>query len=87
MKALEIDDEKTINMDQMSCQQKVEHAMNTVFAEYGGFVARHPCKVFWTAFIILIAFSAGMAKFTTYEDESLIWTPSGNPSILAQKRS
>lgn len=61
--------------------------MNTVFGEYGSFVARHPCKVFWLAFIILIAFSAGLSQWDTFPDETLIWTPAGNPSLLARERS
>ena len=68
-------------------QQRVEHASNTLFAEYGAFVSRHPCKVFWLAFIIMVGLASGMSKFATYEDESLIWTPVGNPSVLARDRA
>ena len=58
-----------------------------VFAEWGGFVARHPCKVFWAAFLLLLAFSVGLGKWTTYEDETLIWTPANNPSLVALDRA
>jgi hypothetical protein len=49
-------------------------------------VARNPCKVFWFSLLGFILLSGGMAKRTEFEDESLIWTPAGNPSIIANER-
>ena len=66
-----------------TCQEKVEGLINGAFANWGSVLSRHPCKVFWISILIMLAFCGGWAKRAGFEDESLIWTPAGNPSILA----
>ena len=69
-----------------SIQEKVESFLNDVFGKWGLIVARNPCKVFWISILCFLALSGGMAMRRTYEDESIIWTPAGNPSLLAAER-
>jgi hypothetical protein len=69
-----------------SLQEKLETALNNIFGAWGVIVATHPCKVFWLSLLGFIGLSSGMAQFTAYEDESVIWTPAGNPSLIADER-
>ena len=64
-------------------QEKLETYLNDIFGWWGLTVAMHPCKVFWLSLLGFICLSGGMAKRTTFEDESITWTPAGNPSLLA----
>lgn len=65
----------------------MEKFFEKLFGNWGAFVARNPCKVFWLAFLFAIGLASGMAQTSTYSDESVIWTPSGNPSLEANKRA
>ena len=49
-------------------------------------LAKHTCKIFWLSFLFFILLSAGMSKREVYADEKLIWTPTDNPSLEANKR-
>jgi hypothetical protein len=64
----------------------LESFLNDIFGWWGLTVARNPCKVFWLSLLGFILLSGGFAKRTVYEDESLIWTPAGNPSLQANER-
>lgn len=50
-------------------------------------MARNPCKIFWLALLVLLVFSSGMGNTKSFPDEEIVWTPNGNPSILARDRS
>ena len=67
-------------------QEKLETLLNDIFGAWGITVATHPCKVFWFSLLGFILLSGGMAMREEFEDESLIWTPAGNPSLIADER-
>lgn len=67
-------------------QEKLETFLNDIYGWWGITVARNPCKVFWISLLVFIGLSGGMAMRTEFEDESLTWTPAGNPSLLADVR-
>ena len=71
---------------EQTCDQIVDGFFNRMFNEWGGKVARNPCKVFWISFILFLMLASGMSKSSAFKDESIIWTPAGNPSILANER-
>jgi len=50
-------------------------------------LATHPCKIFWLSIVFFIALASGMAKRTEFKNEGEIWTPAGNPSVLARNRA
>lgn len=67
-------------------QEKVEASLAAVFGKWGSILTNHTHKVFWISLFVFIAFSGGMAKQAAFPDESEIWTPKNNPSMLANKR-
>ena len=67
-------------------QQKVEQFMIDFYGGWGVALATHPCKIFWLSFLFFILLSVGMAVRKGYENEQLIWTPAGNPSLKANDR-
>jgi len=69
-----------------TCDQMVDGFFNRMFSNWGGKVARNPCKVFWISFLFFILLASGMARSASFDDESIVWTPSGNPSIIANER-
>ena len=68
--------------------KEVEQFTNETFGGWGAYVARNPCKVFWLSFLFCFVCCSGMAKVgdAKFEDEQSVWSPAGNPSILANKR-
>ena len=79
-------------------QEKIHDGFSNLFGWWGDLVARRTCCVFaiscivWTivckSFLLLNLFlGAGYANMQTYEDETLIWSPTGNDSIVALDRS
>lgn len=58
-----------------------------MFSGWADIVARRTCLVFWISLLVFILFSTGMSQSTLYEDENVIWTPSGNPTLKAQDKS
>ena len=77
---------ETEKSSKKNIQEKVESFLNDVFGSWGVTVATHPCKVFWFSLLGFILLSGGMAMREEFEDESLIWTPAGNPSLIADDR-
>lgn len=70
----------------MSIQQQVEGFFNDSFGRWGVFLAESPCWVFWLSILFFIVLSGGMAKRANFDDESIVWTPSGNPSLQARTK-
>ena len=75
------------NTERKGIQELVESSLNAFFGGYGAMVARNPWKVFIFSIIGFLALGSGMAQMKTFEDEQIIWTPAGNPSIVNMKRS
>ena len=69
-----------------TCQEKVETFFNTMFGAWAIIVARNPCKVFWLSILFFIICASGMAQSRPFENEQLVWTPAGNPSVKNQER-
>lgn len=69
-----------------SCQEKVETTLSNVFGSWGIIVAVNPCRVFWISLLVFLALCGGMSQQEAFPDESEIWTPKNNPSILANRR-
>jgi len=69
-----------------SFQEKVEKTLNNVFGNWGILVSRNPCKVFWISILVFLCLCGGMSQSEGFPDESEIWTPKDNPSILANRR-
>jgi len=70
----------------MSIQEKVEYFFHTVFGKWGLIVSNHTCKVFWLSILFFVALSGGMAMRKNFEDEQLVWTPTGNPSLKSRDK-
>ena len=84
------------------CQDFINKTFHNCFGWWGALVARRTCLVFWIsiAFWLLICkfnnlmlirihiyTGAGYMNTQTYTDETLIWSPTGNESIVALDRS
>lgn len=69
-----------------NCQEKVESFFNNLFGSWATIVARNPCKVFWLSILVFIGFASGMGQARNFEDEQLVWTPKGNPSVKNRDR-
>ena len=52
-----------------TCQERVETFFNDVFAAWGAYVARNPCKVFWGGILVVLGLASGMHLMQFYEDE------------------
>ena len=72
--------------ESQTIQQRVEGFFNNVFGRWGEFISYNPCKVFWLSMLVFILLAGGMAKSQGFEDESIVWTPSGNPSLQAREK-
>ena len=73
--------------EKLTLSEKLDRFFNTLFAKWGLTVARNPCKIFWISLLVLLMFASGMGSPKKFPDEEIVWTPAGNPSILARDRS
>jgi|TARA_B110000285_G_C15079848_1_gene592867 hypothetical protein len=69
-----------------SIQEKVEAVLASGFGRWGSILTHNPHKVFWISLLVFIMFSGGMSQRAAFPDESEIWTPKNNPSMIASKR-
>lgn len=60
--------------------------MEHIFSGWADIVSRRTCLVFWVSLVLFIAISTGMLQAKSYEDETVIWTPAGNPTLVAKEK-
>ena len=70
----------------LTIQQKVEEFFNDSFGRWGEYLTLYPCRVFWFSILFFVILSGGMAKRAGFDDESIVWTPSNNPSLQARTK-
>jgi len=61
--------------------------MESFFRGYAEFVYKYTCLVFLLSLVWFVAMTAGFFLCSSeYDDESVIWTPEGNPTLQAKEK-
>ena len=64
-----------------------ENFFSEAFGNWGYRIVHNPCRVFWLPVVFLMLFAQGSFPTREYEEEQAIWSPEGNPSVVASQRA
>lgn len=61
--------------------------MERLFSGWADIIARRTCWVFCISLVFFFILAAGMTQSKEYEDEEVIWTPAGNPTLKNKEKA